>query len=134
MIWVTSIFLGIGIFFWKIGAWPVFGFLGLDVLMLYYAFKINYKSGEIFENLKLFDKSLEITRIFPSVKKQTWDLEPYWAKAEITGLRNNKNLVIKSKEKMVLVGSFLNINDKKKLLNKIQDALDKYKLKNNLEG
>ena len=26
MIWVTSIFLGIGIFFWKIGAWPVFGF------------------------------------------------------------------------------------------------------------
>ena len=70
MIWVTSIFLGIGIFFWKIGAWPVFGFLGLDVLMLYYAFKINYKSGEIFESLKLFDKRFEITRIFPSGKKQ----------------------------------------------------------------
>ena len=35
---------------------------------------------------------------------------------------------------MVLVGSFLNINDKKKLLEKIQDALDKYKLKNNLES
>ena len=134
MIWVTSIFLGIGIFFWKIGAWPVFGFLGLDVLMVYYAFKINYKSGEIYENLRLFDKSFEITRIFPSGKKQTWDLEPYWAKAEITGLRNNKNLVIKSKEKMVLVGSFLNINDKKKLLEKIQEALDKYKLKNTLES
>ena len=102
--------------------------------MLYYAFKINYKSGEIFESLKLFDKSLEITRSFPSGKKQTWDLEPYWAKVEITGLRNNKNLVIKSREKMVLVGSFLNVNDKKKLLKKIQEALEKYKLKNNLES
>ena len=35
---------------------------------------------------------------------------------------------------MVLVGSFLNINDKKKLLEKIQEALDKYKLKNTLES
>ena len=35
---------------------------------------------------------------------------------------------------MVLVGSFLNLSDKKKLLEKIQDALDKYKLKNNLES
>ena len=110
-----------------------FWFFGLDVLMLYYAFKINYKSGEIFENVKLLDKSFEITRVFPSGKKQTWDLEPYWAKVEITGLRNNKNLVIKSKEKMVLVGSFLNINDKKRLLKKIEEALDKYKLKNNVE-
>ena len=86
------------------------------------------------KTLSFFDKSFEITRIFPSGKKQTWDLEPYWAKAEITGLRNNKNLVIKSKEKWYLVGSFLNINDKKKLLKKIQEALDKYKLKNNLES
>ena len=132
MIWVTSIFLGIGIFFWKIGAWPVFGFLGLDVLMLYYAFKINYKSGEIFENLRLLDKKFEITRCFPSGKQQTWDLEPYWLKAEITGERNNKNLIIKSKEKIVLVGSFLNINDKKKLLKKIEEAIEKYKLKKNL--
>ena len=54
-------------------------------------------------------------------------------KAEITGLRNNKNLVIKSKRKMVLIGSFLNINDKKKLL-KNRRSLDKYKLKKNLEA
>ena len=33
---------------------------------------------------------------------------------------------------MVLVGSFLNINDKKKLLKRIEEAIEKYKLKNNL--
>ena len=49
MIIVAAIFFSIGIFFWIIGAWPVFGFLGIDVFLLYYAFKINYKNGEIFE-------------------------------------------------------------------------------------
>ena len=43
MIIVSIIFFSIGVFFWSLGAWPVFGFLGLDVLLLYLAFKINYK-------------------------------------------------------------------------------------------
>ena len=76
MIIVSIIFFSIGVFFWSLGAWPVFGFLGLDVLLLYLAFKINYKKGEIFENLKLFKSNLVITRVFPSGKAQKWSLEP----------------------------------------------------------
>ena len=70
MIIVSIIFFSIGVFFWSLGAWPVFGFLGLDVLLLYLAFKINYKKGEIFESLKLFKSNLVITRVFPSGKSQ----------------------------------------------------------------
>ena len=105
-------------------AWPVFGFLGLDVLLLYYAFKINYKSGEIFETIKIIRENLLITRNFPSGKKQTWNLEPYWTKVEILNPgRHQHNLVIKSRNKVVLLGSFLNYDDKKKLLNQIESAL-----------
>ena len=78
MIIVSIIFFSIGVFFWSLGAWPVFGFLGLDVLLLFLAFKINYKKGEIFENLKLLKSNLIITRVFPSGKSQKWSLEPYW--------------------------------------------------------
>ena len=53
MLIVSLVFFGIGVFFWYIGAWPVFGFLGLDVWLLYYAFKINYKDGEIIERLEI---------------------------------------------------------------------------------
>ena len=61
--------------FWYLGAWPVFGFIGLDVLLLYYAFKINYKSGEIFETLKIEKKeNFLVTRSFPSGKQQHWIL------------------------------------------------------------
>ena len=58
MLVVCFIFFSVGIFFWHIGAWPVFGFLGLDVFLLYYAFRINYKSGEIFENIRILYKHL----------------------------------------------------------------------------
>ena len=35
-----------GIIFMLKGAWPVFCFFGLDVLLVYIFFKINYKSGK----------------------------------------------------------------------------------------
>ena len=126
---VSLIFFLVGVFFWYIGAWPVFGFLGLDVLLLYYAFKINYKSGEIFETVKIIQQNLLITRNFPSGKIQSWDLEPYWTKAEILKENShNHNLVIKSENKVVMIGSFLNFKDKKQLMKKINEALKQYKL------
>ena len=134
MIAVCFIFFSIGIFFWSLGAWPVFGFLGLDVLLLYMAFKINYKSGDIFENLKLSDSKLIVTRSFPSGKSQTWDLEAYWTKVEILNtFSNDQKLVIKSKEKVVMLGSFLNFNDKKKLMKKINEALEKIRVSQKFE-
>ena len=124
MLVVCFIFFSVGIFFWHIGAWPVFGFLGLDVFLLYYAFRINYKSGEIFETIQLIKQNLLITRNFPSGKKQTWNLEPYWTKVEILNPATHQhNLIIKSKNKVVSLGSFLNYNDKKILLKKIESAL-----------
>ena len=96
----------------------------MDVFLLYYAFKINYKSGEIFETIKIIREKLSITRNFPSGKRQVWNLETYWTKVEISNpALNQHNLIVKSKDKVVLLGSFLNLNDKKKLLNKIESAL-----------
>ena len=38
-----------GIIFMLKGAWPVFGFFGLDVFLVYVFFKLSFKSGEEFE-------------------------------------------------------------------------------------
>ena len=37
-------FIG-GMFFFLLGAWPVIGFLGLDVLLVYWAFRANYRAA-----------------------------------------------------------------------------------------
>ena len=38
-----------GMFFLMLGAWPVFGFFGLDVLLIYWAFRINYARAAAYE-------------------------------------------------------------------------------------
>ena len=73
---------------------------------------------------KLFNKTYSSREIFHLEKKQTWNLEPYWTKVEISNpVRHQHNLIVKSKDKVVLLGSFLNYNDKRKLLTQIESAL-----------
>ena len=42
-------FIG-GMFFFLMGAWPVVGFLGLDVALVYWAFRANYRAAAAFEH------------------------------------------------------------------------------------
>ena len=47
------------------GAWPVFGFFGLDVALIYAAFKLNYRSGRLYETVELTPEALTVTRVHP---------------------------------------------------------------------
>ena len=49
--WVIVLNLIIAMFFYKLGAWPVFGFLGLDVALVWWAFKANYKAAQCSERI-----------------------------------------------------------------------------------
>ena len=42
-----------GFVFLLIGAWPVFGFFGLDVVLIYLAFKLNYRAARLYETIDL---------------------------------------------------------------------------------
>jgi len=46
-----------------IGAWPVLGFLGLDVLAIYVAFKINYRSARAYEEILVTPSELRLRRV-----------------------------------------------------------------------
>ena len=49
--WVIVLNLIIAAFFYKLGAWPVFGFLGLDVVMVWWAFKANNRAAQCSERI-----------------------------------------------------------------------------------
>lgn len=125
---ITFICLSGGLVFWFIGAWPVFGFLGLDIILVYLAFKMNYRSGDMYERLLIVSKKLKIFRSFASGKTQVWELNPYWAKAKIIDItKNHCQLLIESENKVVSIGSYLNDYDKRKLKDKIENSLKNYK-------
>ena len=127
MLIVTFLCLSGGLIFWMMGAWPVFGFFGLDIILIFLAFKLNYRTGKIYENIKIVSKKFRISRGFPSGKIQVWDLDPNWAKIELIEKKNQCQLLVKSEKKVVSVGSFLNSFDKKKLEIKLKESISKYR-------
>ena len=58
-----------GAFFLSRGAWPVFGFLGLDVIAVYIAFRANYRAARAREEVSVSRTSLDIRKTAPSGKE-----------------------------------------------------------------
>jgi uncharacterized membrane protein len=50
---VSLVSFGTGLLFYMIGAWPVVGFMGLDVALLYAAFKLNFRALRLYEKVDL---------------------------------------------------------------------------------
>ncbi len=61
-----------------VGAWPVTGFLGLEVALVYLAFKINYRHGRMYETLRLTRGELTVARVNHRGVRKTWRFQPAW--------------------------------------------------------
>lgn len=64
----------IGLVFFLAGAWPVVDFLGLDIALVYLAFRSNYHSGKLREVLQLSKRELIVHRISSYRKVACWTL------------------------------------------------------------
>jgi uncharacterized membrane protein len=73
-----------GMVFLAIGAWPVMGFFGLDVALVYVAFKLNYRSGRARELLEITPETVTLTRIEPSGRSRRFELNSYWARVRFS--------------------------------------------------
>ena len=67
-----------GLFFFILGAWPVIGFFGLDVLLIYWAFRLNYRSAAAFEQVTVTPSELRLRRVTHRGEVSEWTLNPVW--------------------------------------------------------
>src|SRR5215468_5869304 len=51
-----------GMAFLLLGAWPVFGFFGLDVVLIYWAFRANYRAATAFEEVTVTASELRVRK------------------------------------------------------------------------
>lgn len=113
-----------GVAFTLMGAWPVMGFYGLDVLAIYVAFKINYRSGKAYELVELSPELLKITQVQPSGLSRSFDFNPYWVKVlcnERPDGSADLKLALHGKE--FEFARFLNADEKKDFAQVLRDAL-----------
>jgi uncharacterized membrane protein len=67
-----------GMVFFLLGAWPVVGFLGLDVLLVYWAFRVNYRAAAAFEEVTVTPSELRVRRVSHRGHVAEWTLNPLW--------------------------------------------------------
>lgn len=66
------------------GAWPVTGFFGLDVALIYLAFRLNYRAGRAHEIVEVSRDVLSITHVDPAGRERRFTCNPYWARVNLT--------------------------------------------------
>jgi uncharacterized membrane protein len=131
-----AVFLGVvaflnltaGVVFWYLGAWPVVGFMGLDVALIWFAFRWSYRQALRRENLTVTGLELHLSRyadnrllerlIFPRGFVHV-HLE-HDSDRDLTG-----RLFLRSKGQAYEVGSFLGAQERSALAEALTKALAK---------
>lgn len=103
-----------GMAFLMMGAWPVFGFFGLDVLLLYLAFRINYRRAAAFEQVTVTPSTLTVRKVSHRGRVREWQLNPLWARLEKEEYEEYgiARLFLVSRGKQLTIGAFLGPDEK----------------------
>jgi uncharacterized membrane protein len=96
-----------GLVFLAMGAWPVSGFMGLDVLALYIAFRISYRQALAFERIAIHDGLISVERSDMNGNVTTETLPSYWARVDFGGDDESGDVALRSHGRSVAVGRML---------------------------
>jgi uncharacterized membrane protein len=108
----------IGLPMYLLGAWPVAGFAGLDVALLWWLFQRNYADARRSETLRLTDRELVVTRVAPDGEREEHRLEAYWLRVE-----PGERLVLTSRGNRVVVGRFLAPDERQRVAAALEAAI-----------
>src|SRR6266436_4025905 len=71
-----------GLVFFLVGAWPVVGFLGLDVALVYWAFRASYRTAAAYEQVTMTPSELRIRKVSHRGEVKEWTLNPVWVRLD----------------------------------------------------
>jgi uncharacterized membrane protein len=118
-----------GIMFFIAGAWPVFGFFGLDVALLYFAFRVNYRAADAYEEVTVTPSTLTVRKISHRGTAREWQLNPLWVRLDkVTHEEYGiERLLLVSRGRNLPVGNFLGPEEKASFANALGNALSQAK-------
>ncbi|MEM7021122.1 MAG: DUF2244 domain-containing protein [Pseudomonadota bacterium] len=120
---VVSVAVGAG--FMMVGAWPVTGFLGLDVLLVYLALRWNRREARRAEYVRLDGAALKVRRLEPNGRSQDWSFEPYWVRVVLESMGPYDNrLSLRSHGRELVIGAFLTSAERREVADVLNQALD----------
>src|SRR6266700_3167389 len=108
------------------GAWPVLGFFGLDVLAIYWAFRINFRDARATEEIRVTPSELRVRRVSHRGHVVEWVLNPLWVQLDqkVHAEFGIERLYLVSRGRRVSIGNFLGPEEKASFVKALITALN----------
>jgi uncharacterized membrane protein len=118
-----------GMVFLLMGAWPVFGFFGLDVVLVYLAFRANYRAAAAYEEVSVTASELKLRKVSHRGHVSEWTLNPLWVRLDrvVHDEFGIEQLFIVSRGRRLPVASFLGPREKESFAAALGAALNEAK-------
>ncbi len=97
-----------------IGAWPIAGFMGLDVALFYFAFRANFRAARAYEDVRVTPLELMLAKVSPRGVRAEWRFNPSWVRLDKVDHEEFgiQRLALVSRGQSVEIGHFLGPDEK----------------------
>ncbi len=129
MISILTVLIICGVGASMIGAWPVLGFFGLDLVLVYFAFRLSYQSGGSYEVISVTADELRVTKVSHSGQKQVATFQPYWLRISLEESSEDdkslidNSLIVSSHGQSVSIGACLAPEERHELAQELGHVL-----------
>lgn len=122
---VIAVSFAAGIMFLMMGAWPVMAFFGLDALVIYWAFKLNFRRADAIEDIVITPYEIRVRRVSHRGHVVEWTLNPMWVQLEQKSHAEFgiEKLYLVSRGRRLSIGSFLGPDEKASFAKALTAAL-----------
>lgn len=112
--------------FVALGAWPIAGFAGLDVLLVWWAFRVNFADARKLERISITEHELVLDRESERHPPEQQRFVRRWVRVELEEDREREligRLLLVSGRSRIAVGEFLGPEERKTLAEALKSAL-----------
>jgi uncharacterized membrane protein len=121
---VIAVNVVVGGIFLALGAWPVAAFCGLDVLLIYWAVRANYRDGRAFEAIEVTPEMLSLTRGSANGARETFEFNPYWLRVRLDERPDGRNtLALIAHGQAFPLARLLSDDERREFAQSLTDAL-----------
>ncbi|ETR77718.1 membrane protein [Afipia sp. P52-10] len=114
-----------GLIFLSMGAWPVFGFFGLDVLAIWWAFRVNFRRATAYEEYSVTPSALHVRRVSHRGAVSEWTFNPLWVRLDVEKHEEFgvERLALVSRGQSLGIANFLGPDEKQSFAKALTAAL-----------
>lgn len=126
MLFLSVVSFVTGLAFLMMGAWPVFGFFGLDVLVIWWAFRVNFRTAQAREEITVTTSELRVRRVSHRGQVAEWTFNPLWVRLdqEVDEEYGIEHLYLISRGHQIQIARFLGPEEKASFYKGLVEALN----------